>query len=325
MVERIALANLPTPLQPADRLSEAWGGPRIWVKRDDLTGFGLSGNKVRKIEFHAAAARAAGATTLITTGAVQSNHCRATALAGAQLGFKCHLLLRTADGRQPGNAVGNHLLHRLSGATIDYATPEDYKQRDSIMEAIAAALADTGEIGWIIPEGASDYLGMLGFAAAGHELAAQIADWERPPVVWHATSSGGTTAGLMMAAAETENPFTVIGTSVGSTKAELASRLEAIWTETRRHRTLPENMTAEVMDEYVGGGYAVVSDTELACQLEATQLTGLLFDPVYTGKAIFALREVIRSGMLEKFDDVVFWHTGGGFGVFAHDFSAVLT
>lgn len=324
MADRIALANLPTPLQPVDRLSQAWGGPRIWIKRDDLTGFGLSGNKVRKIEFHAAAARAAGATTLITAGAVQSNHCRATALAAAQLGFKCHLLLRTVDGVEPPHADGNHLLHRLSGATLHYITPEQYKERDDRMKKLAAALDDDAEVAWVIPEGASDYLGMLGFAAAGHELAEQIADWQSPPVVWHASSSGGTTAGLAMAAAETGGSFKVMATSVGDTKAELAARLETIWAETRRHRSLPENISGELLDDYVGGGYAVISDAELRCQLEATRLTGLLFDPVYTGKAMFALREAIRSGLLDGFDDVVFWHTGGGFGVFAHDFSSSL-
>ncbi|MCP3973206.1 MAG: pyridoxal-phosphate dependent enzyme [bacterium] len=325
MTERIALANLPTPLQPADRLSEAWGGPRIWIKRDDLTGFGLSGNKVRKIEYHAAAARSAGATTLITTGAVQSNHCRATAFAAAQLGFKCHLLLRTADGLKPKHALGNHLLHRLSGATIDYITPDQYLDRDTRMEAAATALRDSGEVGWVIPEGASDYLGMLGFAAAGHELAAQISELASPPAVWHASMSGGTTAGLALAAAEAEDTFTVIGTSVGDTKAQILARLETIWVEARRHRKLPDSLHAELVDAYIGGGYAVISDDELACQLEATRLTGLLFDPVYTGKAMFALREEIRSGGLDGFDDVVFWHTGGGFGVFAHDFSAVVT
>ena len=176
MVSRVPLANTPTPLEAAPRLTAAWGGPRIWIKRDDLTGFGLSGNKIRKIEYHAAAAQAAGATALITTGAIQSNHCRASALAAAKLGMECHLLLRTADGGPPESVTGNHLLHRLAGAHISFVTPEQYSVRQQLMERLAGQLQDGGTTAWIIPEGASDYLGMLGFAAAARELAGQIAD-----------------------------------------------------------------------------------------------------------------------------------------------------
>jgi len=325
MVDKVALANLPTPLEPLDRLTEKWGGPRIWVKRDDLTGFGLSGNKVRKLEYHAAAALAAGATTLITAGAAQSNHCRATAFTAARLGLDCELLLRTADGGPVAEPAGNHLLHYLSGAKLHFVTPAQYGERDRLMAQMAAKLGSAGTNAWVIPEGASDYLGMLGFAEAGRELADQIHGWQKPPAVWHASSSGGTTAGLDMAAAQTQHAFVVMGTSVGDTIEELNDRLAAIWQETSRHRSLPKSIRAPVLtDAYVGGGYGVVSDEELACQLEATRLTGLLFDPVYTGKAIYALREEIRRGGLDAFDAVVFWHTGGGFGVFAHDFSAVV-
>jgi D-cysteine desulfhydrase len=325
MVEKIALANLPTPLQPLDRLTEKWGGPRLWVKRDDLTGFGLSGNKVRKLEYHTAAARAAGATVLITAGAAQSNHCRATAFAAARLGLECHLVLRTRDGGPVPEPTGNHLLHHLSGAKLHFVTPEQYAERDRRMAQIAAELGSAGTIAWVIPEGASDYLGMLGFAEAGRELAGQIEGWQKPPAVWHASSSGGTTAGLDMAAVQTQHAFVVMGTSVGDTIDELNGRLTAIWLETSDHRSLPKDIRPPILtDAYIGGGYGVVSEEELACQLEATRLTGLLFDPVYTGKAIYALREEIRRGSLDQFDDVVFWHTGGGFGVFAQDFTGVL-
>ncbi len=324
MIDKLPLANLPTPLEAADRLSRSWEGPRIWVKRDDLTGFGLSGNKVRKLEYHAAAARAAGATTLITAGAAQSNHCRATALAAARLGLSCHLFLRTPDGRPLAESTGNNLLHHLSGASLHYITPDQYAQRDRLMEELARELQPAATA-WVIPEGASDYLGMLGFAEAGRELADQIEGWRKPPAVWHASSSGGTTAGLVMAAAQTRHSFVVMGTSVGDTVEELNERLAAISAETSRHRSLPKNVRPPILtDAYIGGGYGVVSDAELSCQLEATRLTGLLFDPVYTGKAIYALREEIRRGGLDDFDDVVFWHTGGGFGVFAHDFSALI-
>ncbi len=325
MPAKVSLARLPTPLEPLDRLSEKWGGPRVWVKRDDLTGFGLSGNKVRKIEFHAAAAIEAGADALITTGAAQSNHCRAAALAAAHLGLDCYLLLRTSDGSPPPRATGNHLLHRLSGATIRYVTPQQYQQRDPLMQSWAADLAAAGTTAWVIPEGASDYLGMLGFAAAGAELASQLDGWSHAPPVWHAASSGGTTAGLVLAAAQSRGRFAVHAMSVGDSVAEMEQRMAAIWEEAKGHGPLPATPVAPLLtDAYVGGGYAVVSEEELACQLEATRLTGLLFDPVYTGKAIFGLRQEIRRGGMDGVDDVVFWHTGGGFGVFAHDFSTVL-
>lgn len=325
MPRRVPLAQLPTPLEPLDRLSEAWNGPRIWVKRDDLTGFGLSGNKVRKIEFHAAAASDAGASVLITAGAEQSNHCRATALAAARLGLECELFLRTADGRPPAEATGNHLLHRLSGAKLHFITPDDYKSRNELMNARMERLAEDGVIAWVIPEGASDYLGMLGFALAGAELASQVDGWETAPPVWHASSSGGTTAGLALGAAESGHRYEVYGTSVGDTVPELTERLDAIWEETKAHRELPANLVQpRLTDHYVGGGYAAISSDELECQLEATRLTGLLFDPVYTGKAMYGLRQEILRGGFDGVENLVFWHTGGGFGVFAHDFASAL-
>ena len=134
-------------------MREVWGGPHVWVKRDDLTGFGLSGNKVRKLEFHLAAAREAGADTVITCGAVQSNHCRATALACARLGFDVRLVLRTADGKPPPKAVANLFIDSLAGATIRYITVEQWDDRDEIMAEEAAKLENAGHKVWVIPQG----------------------------------------------------------------------------------------------------------------------------------------------------------------------------
>ena len=164
------LAQLPTPLERMDRLSAHWGGPTIWMKRDDLTGFGLSGNKVRKLEFHLAAALEAGADTVVTCGAAQSNHCRATALGAARVGLRSVLVLRTPDGRA-APPIGNHLLHRLTADRIATITPAAYDERDAVMQAIASDEASAGHRCWIIPEGASDALGMWGFVLAMRELA----------------------------------------------------------------------------------------------------------------------------------------------------------
>ncbi len=320
--ERLPLARLPTPLDRCDRLAEAWGGPRIWVKRDDLTGFGVSGNKVRKLEFHVAAARAAGATTLVTCGAVQSNHCRATALVAAKLGLRTLLLLRSPDGGPPPVTTGNHLLARLAGANIRYVTPEQYEDRDALM---AEAARETGSA-WVIPEGASDALGMWGFVLAMQELADQMTTVGRPAqAVWHAASSGGTTAGMAWAADRLQLDTDVVGSSVGETAAELRERVETVWAEAMaRYGGRRPEASLSLVDDYVGGGYGVASPEELAAQVEATSLTGMILDPTYTGKALYALREEIRRGRYGPGDDVVFWHTGGGFAVFAHDFGAAL-
>ena len=197
-MSRIPLAQLPTPLHPAPRLTDSWGGPRIWVKRDDLAGFGLSGNKVRKLEFHLGAALEVEADTVITCGAAQSNHCRATALAASGLGLRTVLFLRTPDGK-PADPTGNHLLQRLAGAECRFITPEEYESRDELMAEAAAELPHA----WVIPEGASDAIGMQGFVAAMAEAHTQFEDEGIDnPVIWHAASSAGTTAGLIRGSAE---------------------------------------------------------------------------------------------------------------------------
>lgn len=316
---RLPLAALPTPLERADRLSAMWGGPRIWVKRDDLTGFGLTGNKVRKLEYHLAAAIDAGADTVVTCGAAQSNHCRSTALACARLGLRSVLLLRTPDGRPPDRYTGNHLLDLLAGAQVRYVTPEEYANRSEVMAATADALAAAGRTPWVVPEGASDALGMWGFVSAMIEIADQLAELTNPVGVWHAASSGGTTAGLGWAADRTGNEIPIIGASIGDTVHELTARIDTIWAEAlTRHGGDWPTPTLELIDDHVGRGYGLTTPDELRTQREVTAATGLVLDPTYTGKAIHGLRVEISTGRFGPDDDVVFWHTGGGFAVFAH-------
>ena len=309
---RFPLAQLPTPLDFADRLTKAWGGPQIYIKRDDLTGFGLSGNKVRKLEYHVAAAKAAGATTLVTCGAVQSNHCRATAIVAARTGMKCLLLLRSSDGQPPKHVEGNHLLQRLAGAQVRFITPREWHDRAALMEAVASELAAAGELAWIMPAGASDRLGVMAFDNALVELSQQI---EGPATIWHASSSAGTTAGLALGVARHQLDMRVIGSSVGESKVELTEAVHALLVESGA-----SDAPFEVVDDYVGLGYGKTTDEELLVQMEATRLTGLIWDPTYTGKALVGLKQEIESGRFEPSDQVVFWHTGGGFAVFAHSF-----
>lgn len=314
---RIRLAQRPTPLEEYPRLREAWGGPHIWVKRDDLTGFGLSGNKVRKLEFHLAAAREAEADAVITCGGIQSNHCRATALACARLGFDAVLFLRTPDGRPPVASTGNHRLCEMAGADIRYVTPEQYQDRDAIMRGEAAALGDRGRSPWVIPEGASDVLGMWGMALAYEEMIDQSVTIDgRVVEVWHTASSGGTTAGFGWAADRAGFSTSQVAVSISDPVDDLRARVEAIWSDAVAGTggAMPEP-DLEYLGKYLSGGYGVVSEEQRHVQAEITRLTGLLFDGTYTGKAFYALRREIATGRFRDDDHVIFWHTGGGFGV----------
>jgi len=313
---RIGLAHLPTPLEPADRLSAAWGGPTIWVKRDDLTGFGLSGNKVRKLEFHLAAALDAGADAVITCGAVQSNHCRATALAAARVGLHTILYLRSPDGEPPEATTGNHLLQRLAGAECRFITPAGYDDRDRIMEEAAAARGSA----WVIPEGASDALGTLGFVAAMHEIAPQLEDQGIVrPIIWHAASSAGTTAGMVRGAQELGIDVEIVGSSVGDPADEVEQRVRVLLSAAAdRFGESVGEARWRITDDYIGRGYGLSTPEELAVQVEATRLTGMLFDPAYTGKVVYGLKREIEQGRLTTANHVVFWHTGGGFAAFAY-------
>ncbi|MEN8237898.1 MAG: pyridoxal-phosphate dependent enzyme [Actinomycetota bacterium] len=313
---RIALANLPTPLERAERLTTSWGGPTIWVKRDDLTGFGMSGNKIRKLEYHLAAAREIGADTVITCGAVQSNHCRATALAAARVGLRAILYLRSDDGLPPHTATGNHFLQRLAGAECRFITPAEYDERNEIMEHAATKSGSA----WVIPEGASDALGALAFAAAMHEIAPQLDEHRiSHPIVWHASSSAGTTTGMVRGAAEAGLDLEIVGSSVGDPADDVAEHVRSLLAESATlYGEVPTGVPWRIVDDYVGRGYGLTTPAELATQVEATRLTGLLFDPAYTGKLIYGLKQEIERGRFTPRDDVIFWHTGGGFAALAH-------
>jgi D-cysteine desulfhydrase len=320
---RIPLARLPTPLEHASRLSGAWGGPQIWIKRDDLTGFGLSGNKVRKLEFHLAAARSEGADTIITCGAVQSNHSRATALSAARLGLRCVLVLRRSSLDETEPPRGNYLLDRLAGASIRVIARNEWDQRTEIMNSIAVEHTAAGHRSWVIPEGASDALGMWGFVVAMQELADQLVQIPgKPPTIWHAASSGGTTAGIGWAAERLGLDVSIAACSVGDPIHELRDKVRSIWTEAASSTgTRMPGIDIDYIDRHIGGGYGVSTAEELDIQAEATSLTGAIFDPTYTGKALVGVYREIASGTYTKEDNVVFWHTGGGFAAFAHDFS----
>ena len=315
---KIDLASTPTPLQYLERASTKWGcGHRLWVKRDDLTGSTLSGNKVRKLEFIAAHAIDNNCDTLITCGGVQSNHCRATAFVGAQLGLDVHLLLR---GAEPSEREGNLLLDHLAGATVSHYHPQQYaREIDDLFVQWQAHYTENGHRPLAIPTGGSDGIGVWGYIAACEELAVdfQRAAIERAHIVT-ASGSGGTQAGLTLGAALHDLPATVWGVNVCDDEQYFLDKVTsdaADWAA--RYPDTPRvAVQPRVLDGYVGQGYGVASAEVFHLIAELSALEGLVLDPVYTGKAFAGMVAEIARGRFEGCQDIVFIHTGGIFGLF---------
>lgn len=317
---KIPLARTPTPLQYLERASQKWGcGHRLWVKRDDLTGSVLTGNKVRKLEFIAAYAQDNDYDTLITCGGVQSNHCRATALVGAQLGLQVHLLLR---GEEPPERDGNLLLDHLAGARVNCYPPRQYvSEIHDLFRQWQQFYADNGHKALPVPTGGSDGIGVWGYIAACEEFAEDFrnAGIERAHIVT-ATGSGGTQAGLTLGAALHELPATVWGVNVCDDARYFIDKVSADTSDWRqRYPHVPAvSATTRVLDGYVGQGYGIADQSVYGLIQDLAQLEGLVLDPVYTGKAFRGMVAEIVEGRFEGCRDIVFVHTGGVFGLFSH-------
>lgn len=315
---KIDLAHTPTPLQYLQRASEKWGcGHRLWVKRDDLTGSTLSGNKVRKLEFIAAHAIDNGYDTLLTCGGLQSNHCRATAIAGAQLGLAVHLLLR---GEEPADREGNLLLDHLAGAVVNYYPAKQYfSDIDELFCHWQEHYAAQGRKALIIPTGGSDGIGAWGYIAACEELAR---DFRSAAImqahIVTATGSGGTQTGLTLGAALHQLPATVWGVNVCDDATYFLNKVASDVADWRMR--YPDagavDIEPRVLDGYVGQGYAVAAPSIFELIAELSALEGLVLDPVYTGKAFAGMLAEIARGRFEGCRDIVFVHTGGIFGLF---------
>jgi D-cysteine desulfhydrase len=315
--KRLPLAYLPTPVQPMERLSRLAGGPELWIKRDDLTGIELSGNKVRKLEFALREALDAGCDTLVTCGGIQSNHARATAAAAARLGLGCVLVLDAA--RAPA-AQGNYLLDQWLGAEVRLIRPDQTPMRMLIMEGVCAELAAVGRKGYILPLGASNGIGVMGYVAAMEELCAQEAELGfRFDAVVCPVGSAGTFAGLVLGRARCGHPGRVYGVPVAEDAAsfrpivrDLLEQATAILGE---RWDIPE---AEVrfLDGYAGRGYALSRPEELDTLRQVARAEGVLLDPVYTGKAMHGLLAELARGTFAGAGRILFLHTGGLFGDF---------
>ena len=315
-ISRSNFAHLPTPVEALPRLSETLGGPRLLVKRDDQTGLAFGGNKTRKLEFLLAEARDQGAQTLISGGALQSNHCRQTAAAAARFGFKCILVLTGDKPRQPS---ANLLLNELFGAQVIYVA--ERKDRDRILQETFDQAAEKGMRPYLVPYGGSSPTGALGYAFAMKELIEQNlqADW-----IVFATSSGGTHAGLLLGQRVFGYKGKILGISIDESEEWLkqhVSELASLASEklVRRIEFTPGEVLANA--NYCSAGYGVLTEREReAIRLFATY-EGLLLDPVYTGRAAAGMIDLIRKGFFKTDETVLFLHTGGQPALFADQYA----
>lgn len=319
---RIRLGHLPTPLEPMENLSRALGGPRLWIKRDDCTGLSTGGNKTRKLEFLMAEALARKADVVITQGATQSNHARQTAAAAARLGMRCHILLEDRTGSTDPSYTGNGnvLLDHLHGATVEHRPGGSHMQAE--MEGVAARLADGGHRPYVIPGGGSTPLGALGYAHAALELVSQATDRGlRIDHLVHATGSAGTQAGLVAGLQALSSPIQLLGIGVRAPRDKQEAAVYDLacrtWDLLGLRGELPRESVVANCD-YVGGGYGVPTPGMVEAVTLLAQTEGLLLDPVYSGKGMAGLIDLIRKGRFRKDENVVFLHTGGSVALFGY-------
>jgi L-cysteate sulfo-lyase len=319
---RVALAYLPTPLEPLPRLSAFLGGPRIFVKHDDQTGLAMGGNKVRKLEFLVGHARAQGCDTLVTTGGLQSNHGRQTAAAAARLGMACELVLSRMAPRssEEYEQSGNVLLDRLLGAHLRVLPAG--QNPGGVLDRVAEELRAAGRKPYVIPMGGSSPHGALGYVQALFELLDQAREEEvRIDAIVVPIGSAGTVAGILAGLAVAEKTIPVVAAAVMGTAQDreaLARELtrQVLGLLGRQAETACEGLS--VTDRTVGPGYGIPTGEVIDAAKRTAQLEGLLLDPVYTGKAMAALFDLVRRGQFKTSDQVVFWHTGGAPALFAY-------
>ncbi len=316
---RLKIATLPTPLEEAPSLSAYLGGPRIMFKRDDITGLAFGGNKVRKIEYLMGEAVDRGCDVVVTVGAVQSNHARVTAAAARRLGLDSVLVLH---GEEPAQRQGNLLLDAIFGADIRIVNTDDEYVLMGVVEDVARDLRRQGRSPYVIPRGGATALGAAAFVNAGLELLDQLnGRGIRADAVVHASTSGGTQAGLYTAMKVTQSGIQVLGISAGPPREVVTSRVRGLTGDLITllgldWRPHPDDIV--VTDEYVGERYGVPTPACLDAMRLVARTEGTLLDPVYTGKAMAGLIDLVRRGQFAADQTVIFWHTGGQPAIFAY-------
>ena len=319
---QVKLCHNPTPLEPLKRLSEFLGGPEIWIKRDDCTGLASGGNKTRKLEFLVGEAIEQGADTLVTQGAVQSNHARQTAAAAAKFGLKCHILLerRVQDTKVSYEQTGNVLLNKLFGASIEYR--ESGIDMNSEGENVCGELKKKGHKPYYIPGGGSNPVGALGYVKCALELTEQINNLSLSfETLIHATGSTGTQAGLVAGLEGLNSKLPVLGISV---RQQENKQVDAVWKLVKKtvdKLNIPEISREKILvdDRYVGEGYGVPNEGTLEAINLLAQKESILLDPVYSGKGMAGLIGMIRKGIFKKGQKILFLHTGGSVALFAYE------
>lgn len=313
---RYPLATLPTPLERVPRLSEKLEIDLLF-KRDDLTGFALGGNKARKLEFLVADALNHGADMLVTGGGTQSNHARMTAAAARKVGMNCTLVF---FGSKPDRVNGNLLLDELLGADYVYANTDDKNETDRILELTAHTLEEQGLKPYLIPVGGSTVLGCLSYVIAVRELLEQLKAREvKADYIVVTTGSCGTHAGILAGIKYYHANPSVCGITVSRPKAECDIRISSLFAKTMDFLASPialEPSDIIVKDGYIGPGYAIPTDAGNAAIRTVARLEGVFLDPVYTGKTMAGLMDLVRRGEIRKGSTVIFWHTGGVPGLF---------
>ncbi len=316
---RLHFAHLPTPIEELSTLSAVLGGPRLLIKRDDQTGLAFGGNKTRKLEFLIAEAKEFGADTLISGGAIQSNHCRQTAAAAARYGFKCKLVL---SGEKPKQLSANILLDNLFGAEVIYV--EDRAYRDQTLQAIFDKTKAEGGKPYLVPYGGSSPTGALGYAFALEELMNQNihADW-----ILFGSSSGGTHAGLALGQRLFNFKGKILGISIDEPEERLKNHVSQLAAQASEKLGERINFTKDdiLADEnYCKSGYGVFGAGEREAIHLFARHEGILLDPVYTARAAAGMIDLIRKGFFKKEETLLFWHTGGQPALFADKYSQML-
>lgn len=319
MQKKLNLANFPTKIEKLEKISKE-SGVNIYIKRDDQTGSEISGNKIRKLEYSIYEAIENGCDTLITCGGIQSNHARATAAAGIKLGMRTILVLRSDEIPE---LEGNYFLDKVIGADVRIISSDDYRERRAeIMEDIKAESDAEGHKAYIIPEGASNGIGSLGYYSFMKEIKEQEKElgikFDR---IVAAVGSGGTYAGLCMGNTEFFNgEKKITGFNVCDDAEFFKKRSEEIIEEAQKYldgNIIVKAEDMDIIDGYVGIGYAQSRPEELEFIQKTARKEGVIFDPVYTGKAMYGMMKEIEKGTFEKGENVLFIHTGGLFGIFS--------
>lgn len=318
-IPRVRLAAVPTALEEMPRLSQALGGPRLFIKRDDCTGLALGGNKARKLEFLIAEALGQKADTVITTGGPQSNHARMTAAAAARYGMKPFLVL---TGEAPASMEGNLLLDKLFGAEVRFTGSDDDAVAAQMMEDVAAELRAQGKHPYIVPLGGSNALGTLGYVAGMRELINQAEDlgvaFDR---IYITSGSGGTHGGVVLGNRLFSYGTHITGISVSRARAQAEERVRSTAQTCIDRFALPVTLRAEdveVDDRFVGPGYAKITPGGQEAISLLASCEGIVADPVYTGKALAGLIAHVREGRIDRKENVLFWHTGGAPALFVY-------